>query len=65
MVEKLGMEPDAAIAAFDEARGHRQERTNYLQHLRTRAWTKAPDPRAPEPRALNPMAKPFTPALKR
>lgn len=64
MVEKLGMEPNVAIAAFDLARGHRQERSNYLQHLRSRAWTRAPEPRA-ESRALDPRAKPFTPGLKR
>lgn len=40
MVEKLGFQPEEAIAAFDKARGHTQERINYLTHIRTRAWEK-------------------------
>jgi atypical dual specificity phosphatase len=40
MVEKLGMDPEAAIAAFDTARGHKQERENYLAHLREKSWEK-------------------------
>ena len=40
MAEQLGFEPDEAIAAFDEARGHRQDRANYLTHLRTGVWTR-------------------------
>ena len=35
MVEKKGIDPDVAIEAFDLARGHKQERGNYLQHLST------------------------------
>lgn len=38
MVEKKGMQPEQAIKAFDLARVHKQERGNYLQHLRDRAW---------------------------
>jgi len=38
MVEKMGIEPEVAIHAFDLARGHKQERENYLQHLRGKAW---------------------------
>ena len=40
MIEKLDMSPDEAITLFDTARGHEQERENYLQHLRARAWDK-------------------------
>jgi len=42
MVEKKGIEPEAAIQAFDLARGHKQERANYLQHLRDKAWESEP-----------------------
>jgi len=42
MVEKKGIEPDVAIQAFDLARGHKQERANYLQHLRDKAWESEP-----------------------
>jgi len=38
MVEKMGLDPGEAIQAFDIARGHKQERENYLEHIRTRAW---------------------------
>ena len=38
MIERLHMSPDEAITLFDTARGHEQERDNYLQHLRSRAW---------------------------
>ena len=38
MVEKKGFNPEDAIAAFDASRGHKQERENYLQHLRLKAW---------------------------
>ena len=38
LIEKDGVEPDLAISAFDNARGHKQERENYLQHLRSRGW---------------------------
>ena len=38
MVEMKGVEPEVAIQAFDLARGHRQERQNYLMHLRSKAW---------------------------
>lgn len=38
MIEKLGMEPETAIAAFDEARGHKQERQDYIQHLKNKEW---------------------------
>ena len=40
MIEKLDMSPDEAITLFNTARGHEQERENYLQHLRSRAWDK-------------------------
>jgi hypothetical protein len=30
----LGFHPDEAISAFDSARGHKQERQNYLSHIR-------------------------------
>jgi len=38
MVERMDMEPDLAIHAFDEARGHKQDRANYLKNLRAKAW---------------------------
>lgn len=38
MVEKMGLDPGEAIQAFDVARGHKQERENYLEHIRNRAW---------------------------
>lgn len=38
MIEKNGIDPDQAILAFDTARGHKQERENYLDHLKTKAW---------------------------
>ena len=38
MIERLDMSPDEAITLFDTARGHEQERDNYLQHLRSLAW---------------------------
>ena len=38
MIEKAGRDPDAAITAFNTARGHVQERGNYLEHLRTKGW---------------------------
>jgi len=34
MIEKMGWKPDEAICAFDEARGHKQERHHYLHDLR-------------------------------
>ena len=40
MIEKLDMSPDEAITLFNTARGHQQERENYLQHLRSQAWDK-------------------------
>ena len=40
MIEKLDMSPDEAITMFNTARGHEQERENYLQHLRSLAWNK-------------------------
>ena len=40
MIEKLEMCPDEAITLFDTARGHEQERENYLQHLRSLALDK-------------------------
>jgi len=48
MVEKKGIDPDVAIEAFDMARGHKQERANYLQHLREKAWESEPDGEASE-----------------
>ena len=38
MIEKAGLEPNIAITAFNKARGHDQERENYLEHLRTKGW---------------------------
>ena len=38
MIEKAGLEPNIAITAFNKARGHEQERENYLEDLRTKAW---------------------------
>jgi len=38
MVERKGFDPEDAIAAFDASRGHKQERENYLQHLRQKTW---------------------------
>jgi len=38
MIQKLGVDPEVAIAAFDEARGHKQERLNYINHLKTKGW---------------------------
>jgi len=38
MVEKMGLDPGEAIQAFDVARGHKQERENYLEHIRTKGW---------------------------
>ena len=38
MVEKMGLDPGEAIQAFDVARGHKQERGNYLEHIRNKAW---------------------------
>ena len=38
LIEKRGWQPDEAIAAFDEARGHKQERQNYLDHLKYKRW---------------------------
>ena len=38
LVEKRGWQPEEAIRVFDEARGHKQERENYLADLRARGW---------------------------
>ena len=38
LIEKQGWEPEKAIAAFDEARGHKQDRENYLDHLKNKRW---------------------------
>ena len=38
LIEKQGWDPDRAIAAFDLARGHKQERENYLDHLKHKRW---------------------------
>ena len=38
MVELGGLQPDHAIAAFDEARGEEQDSEVYLAHLRSRGW---------------------------
>ena len=34
-----GFQPEEAIGAFDKARGHTQERQNYLNHIRYRTHT--------------------------
>ncbi|KAH9514494.1 RNA/RNP complex-1-interacting phosphatase [Bulinus truncatus] len=36
MIEEMNMEPDDAISMFNEARGHKLERENYLQDLKLR-----------------------------
>lgn len=38
MIEKKGVDPEEAIQRFDKARGHKQERLNYLNHLRDKTW---------------------------
>ena len=38
MIEKKGFKPEDAIQTFNEARGHKQERENYLEDLKTKAW---------------------------
>jgi len=52
MIEKLGVEPDEAVNLFNVARGHTQERENYLKHLREKAWENEPegDESPPEPK---------------
>ena len=34
MIEKLGIDPEEAIQEFNNARGHQQERLNYISHLK-------------------------------
>ncbi|XP_061170023.1 RNA/RNP complex-1-interacting phosphatase-like [Saccostrea echinata] len=36
MIERLGFEPDKAMAVYHEARGHPVERENYIEDLRSR-----------------------------
>ena len=43
MIERDGVPPDQAIAAFDTARGHPQERENYLEHLKSKGWENEPE----------------------
>ncbi|XP_045115675.1 uncharacterized protein LOC123507130 isoform X2 [Portunus trituberculatus] len=38
MIQVLGIPPDQAIADFNSARGHEQERENYLADLRQAPW---------------------------
>ena len=38
LIEKKGLDPDVAIDVFDLSRGHKQERENYLMHLRSKSW---------------------------
>ena len=38
LIEKKGWEPQTATDAFNLARGEKQERENYLEHLRSRGW---------------------------
>merc|ERR1712079_791725 len=38
MIQRMGFDPDAAIAAFNEARGHSIERDNCLKDLRKADW---------------------------
>lgn len=38
LIEKKDWQPQRAIAAFDLARGHKQERENYLEHLKSKGW---------------------------
>lgn len=42
MIQHLGIPPDQAIADFNSARGHEQERQNYLDHLRQMGWEREP-----------------------
>ena len=38
LIEKEDWDPETAIDAFNQARGHQLERENYLAHLRARGW---------------------------
>jgi len=38
MIQRLGIEPEVAMAAFDRARGHKMERVNYIEHLKAKSW---------------------------
>ena len=38
LIEKRGWDPHQAITAFDQARGHQQERRKYLEHLKDKGW---------------------------
>nr|XP_045605338.1 RNA/RNP complex-1-interacting phosphatase-like isoform X2 [Procambarus clarkii] len=40
MIQQLGISPDQAITDFNSARGHVQERENYLADLRQARWIK-------------------------
>ncbi|XP_064093540.1 RNA/RNP complex-1-interacting phosphatase-like isoform X3 [Macrobrachium nipponense] len=42
MIEHLGVPPDQAISDFNSARGHDQEREEYLCHLRQLKWQQEP-----------------------
>lgn len=42
MIEHLGVPPDQAISDFNSARGHNQEREEYLTHLRQLKWQQEP-----------------------
>uniref|UniRef100_A0A2C9M151 Uncharacterized protein n=2 Tax=Biomphalaria glabrata TaxID=6526 RepID=A0A2C9M151_BIOGL len=54
MIEELNIEPDEAIALFNEARGHKLERENYLEDLRQRIKGKSSyDPNYVDPDDTN------------
>jgi atypical dual specificity phosphatase len=38
MVKRMDIDPDEAIAAFNEARGHPMDQANYLKFIRTGIW---------------------------
>ncbi|XP_068213460.1 uncharacterized protein [Palaemon carinicauda] len=42
MIEHLGVPPDQAISDFNSARGHEQEREEYLNNLRQLKWQQDP-----------------------
>jgi len=48
MIETMKIDPEVAIRDFNAARGHTQERENYLENLRGQLWMKeTPPPTSP------------------
>ena len=41
LIEKKDWEPQRAIEAFDQSRGHKQERENYLEDLKSKGWERS------------------------